>query len=106
MAAWRAMGAMDYGVALYSGAIGTALSVYLMNLCINLRAGLGLALWAMNREKVIAAEVAVRLEAARLEAAREEAAREAAVREETAREEAAREEAAREEAAREETGEV
>lgn len=37
MAAWRAMGAMDYGVALYSGAIGTALSVYLMNLCINLR---------------------------------------------------------------------
>ncbi|KAI3912231.1 hypothetical protein MKW98_012042 [Papaver atlanticum] len=89
MAAWRAMGAMDYGLALYSGAIGTALSVYLINLCINLRgshfvsmfspasliivtilswiftndaiylgsfigsviliAGLGLALWAMNR---------------------------------------------------------
>ncbi|KAI3917800.1 hypothetical protein MKW92_004170 [Papaver armeniacum] len=31
------MGAMEYGLALYSGVIGTALSVYLINLCINLR---------------------------------------------------------------------
>ncbi|KAI3956704.1 hypothetical protein MKW92_028082, partial [Papaver armeniacum] len=37
MSVWRAMGAMEYGLALYSGAIGTALSVYLMNICVNLR---------------------------------------------------------------------